>query len=86
MTSATYPREIGLDYPASGDAMPPIHPEEARGAATAICRYHKGRIIHGLATGERYGQVFYCPIGRQYWRLTERVSAMHRPLAWPKGM
>jgi hypothetical protein len=46
-------------------ARPPIQPHELEVAQDSICVYHKGRITH---TGDRRGRVFWCPIGRQYWR------------------
>jgi hypothetical protein len=78
-------REIGLDYPAS-DAIPPILPEEARNAEPALCRLHKGRIAIQLADGDFYGKVFFCPVGRSYWRLSKQQDGMLKPLKFPKGM
>jgi hypothetical protein len=78
-------REIGLAFPAA-DAIPPILPDEARAAETAICRLHKGRIAEGLTSTDRYGQVYLCPVGRSFWRLSKGEDGMHKPLRFPKGL
>jgi len=62
-------------------ARPPVTDQEAAGADTAICRNHKG-LIREL--GDKEGTVFFCPIGRQYWRYTKQVSAFNTPLRYPK--
>ncbi len=80
------PIPLGLDYPASPIAHPPIRPPECKDADTAICRYHKGRISQGLTASDFYGRVLFCPIGQQYWRLTPRVPGMFAPLSFPKGL
>lgn len=46
-------------------ARPPVQPPEIETAIDAICPYHKGLIRE---TGDIEGTVFWCPIGRQYWR------------------
>lgn len=76
----------GASYGASELAEPLITPEEVTDVATAVCRVHKGHIANGLAAGDYYGRVYYCPIGRMLWRLTERVSGMNTPLRFPKGL
>jgi hypothetical protein len=50
---------------ASPDARPPIQSTEAELAEDAICHRHKGLIAQ---SGGIEGQVYWCPIGRQYWR------------------
>jgi hypothetical protein len=69
-----------LPYPRSSLAEPPIATDEARAADIAICRYHKGLITQ---TGDQDGRVFFCPIGREYWRYTKQVSGMFKPLNYP---
>lgn len=63
-------------------ARPAVTEHEASGADTAICRNHQGLI---LALGDKEGSVFFCPIGRQYWRYTTQVSAFNAPLRYPKS-
>jgi hypothetical protein len=62
-------------------ARPPIQAIETEGADTAICPYHKGLIRE---TGDKEGTVFFCPIGRQYWRYTKQRSGMYAPIQYPK--
>jgi hypothetical protein len=77
----------GARYGASELAEPLITPDEVEGdVPTTVCRIHKGHIANGLAAGDRYGRVYYCPIGKMLWRLTERVSGMNSPLRFPKGL
>ena len=76
----------GARYGASELAEPLITPDEVDNVQTAVCRVHKGHITHGLAAGDFYGRVLWCPIGKMYWRLTERVSGMNSPLKFPKGL
>lgn len=63
-------------------ARPPIQPDEAKCAETAICRNHKGLIT---VTGDVDGAVFLCPIGRQYWRYSSERGSMYTPLTYPKS-
>jgi hypothetical protein len=76
----------GAPYEASELAEPLITPEEAKAADTAVCRVHKGRIADGLAAGDYYGRVLWCPIGSMYWRLTKHLSGLQAPLKFPKGL
>jgi hypothetical protein len=76
----------GAAYGASELAEPLVTSEEAKGAETAVCRIHKGRIADQLADGDYYGRVYYCPIGGMLWRLTRHVSGMSAPLNFPKGL
>jgi len=78
-------RDIGLDYPAA-DADEPITPPEAEGARHTVCRMHNGLIRRGLTLGDRWGQVYFCPVGRMYWRLERHMGGMYAPLNFPKGM
>jgi hypothetical protein len=76
----------GAPYGASELAEPLITPDEVKDVETAVCRMHKGHITHGLAAGDYYGKVFWCPIGRLYWRLSEHVSGMTAPLRFPRNL
>jgi len=67
---------------ASDLARPPIQPIEAQGADTAICVNHKGLIRE---MGDKEGTVFYCPIGRMYWRYTKVRTGMNAPLKYEKS-
>lgn len=59
------PREAEkLPYPCSTWADPPITADEARAAQDAICRWHNGRIAHSPSSSDRYGNVYFWPIGR----------------------
>ena len=73
-----------LPYPASSLADPPITLSEALavdlGRDTTICRWHRGQYTHLNADGN----VYFCPIGRMYWRHTKRPSEFLRPLPYPK--
>lgn len=53
------------DSTVSNRARPPIQPHELEVAQDSICVYHKGLVAH---TGDKPGRVFWCPLGRQYWR------------------
>jgi hypothetical protein len=74
--------EEKLPYPRSDLAEPAITMEEARSATDAICRYHKGLIRQ---TGDKDGSVFFCPIGRQYWRYSKQIDGMFKQLNYPRG-
>lgn len=63
-------------------ARPPIQPHEIEGVETAICRNHKGLIS---VTGDREGSVWYCPIGREFWRYSKQVNGFNTPLRYPKS-
>lgn len=64
-------------------ARPPIQPAEAESAEHSVCRNHKGLIRFSVE--EKDGTVFYCPIGRQYWRYARNWTGMTAPLAYPKS-
>jgi hypothetical protein len=72
--------EESLPYSRSELADPAITIAEARavdlGRDTAVCRWHKGDFTHLNADGK----VYFCPVGRQYWRYTKQLSAFLRPL------
>ena len=51
-------------------------------ASESICCVHKGLI---LVTGDTHGRVFFCPIGKQYWRYTRERSGLYAPLTYPKS-
>ena len=79
-------RPIGLTYPVSEAAEPPIGIEEAQRAPTAICRQHGGLIADHLSESDYFGRVYLCPIGECYWRLTKAPSGLHRRLQFPQGL
>lgn len=76
----------GAPYGASELAEPLITADEVHNVGTAVCRVHKGHIAHGLAAGDHYGKVYWCPIGSMYWRLTKQVAGMHSPLRFPRNL
>lgn len=46
---------------------------------------HKGRISHSPVETDTDGKVFFCPIGRQFWRYTRNRGGMYSPLTYPKS-
>ena len=72
--------EWTLPYPASSLADPPITLAEARAVNlaqyTKPCRLHRGQYTHLNADGS----VYFCAIGRMYWRYSKRPSEFLRPL------
>jgi hypothetical protein len=73
-----------LPYPRSDIADPPITVDEAWIAETSTCRWHNGRIKTDPLETDVDGKVFFCPIGRQYWRYTKKDNAFFRPLPGPR--
>ncbi len=72
-----------LPYPTfSALADPPITAEEARAVDlsgdTTVCRWHRGLHTH-LNTD---GKVYFCPIGRMYWRYAKQPSDFLKPLRY----
>ena len=66
----------------SQDARPPIQRDEAEIAQDAICSYHKG-LVRSVPPKE--GEVFWCPIGRQYWRYRKNTNDGFRSrLSYPR--
>jgi hypothetical protein len=66
----------------SPSARPPIQSMEAEYAEDAICPYHRGLII---STGAAEGTVFWCPIGRQYWRYhVKSDDGFRAPVRYPR--
>ena len=64
-------------------ARPPITQDEAERAQHSICRIHNGLVNE---TGDKEGAVFFCPIGRSFWRYTaKRVNGMYAPLPYPES-
>lgn len=53
----------------SQSADPPITEAEAREADHAVCTWHKGLIT---VTLDKDGRVFWCPVGKEYWRYRRR--------------
>jgi hypothetical protein len=60
--------EEALPYPKSDMADPPITRAEALAAEEATCCLHNGRIKTDPLPSDTDGRVYFCPIGRQYWR------------------
>lgn len=60
-----------LPYPTSSLADPPITVEEARAAKDSICPFHNGLVRE---SGDVEGRVFWCPVGRTYWRYTKHPA------------
>lgn len=73
-------------YGASELAEPLITPDEVANVETAVCRVHKGHITNGLAAGDYYGRVLWCPVGGMYWRLTKQLAGMNSPLTFPRNL
>lgn len=65
-------------------ARPPIQPSEAQASSHAVCVIHKGRISHSPLETDTDGRVFFCPIGRQYWRYQRSRTGMYAPLRYGK--
>lgn len=76
--------EEQLPYPCSSFADPPITPEEALAAETANCRRHRGLIATAPLPSEVHGRVFFCGVGREYWRYDSHQSGMYAPLRYAK--
>jgi hypothetical protein len=72
-----------LPYPASSIAEPAITLAEALavdpGRDTTICRWHGGQHTHLSIAGK----VYFCGLGRQYYRHTRQLSEFLRPLQYP---
>jgi hypothetical protein len=75
-----------LPYPRSSTAEPLITAEEARAADTAICRLHKGLIASSPLASDAEDRVYFCPIGRMYWRYSKQPSGMFSPLRFRGGL
>jgi len=75
-----------LPFPASSLAEPPINPAEAMavdlGCDTTLCLRHPREYTY-LNTD---GKVYFCPVGRMYWRYSKQPSEFLRPLRYPKGL
>lgn len=74
-------------FEASSLAEPPITIEEVRearqrGDHETVCRCHKGQFTH-LNTD---GAVYFCTIGRQWWRYSRQLSGMYAPLRYKGGL
>ena len=64
-------------------ARPPVTAEEAAGADHAICGMHGGAATEPWA---HEGRVFYCPIGREFWRYTRAPRDGFRgPIRYPNS-
>ena len=49
---------------------------------TTLCLRHRGEYTY-LNT---HGKVYFCPIGRMYWRYSKMPSEFLKPLRYPKGL
>lgn len=63
----------------SSAARPPIQEHEVTGAVTSICRQHGAEHLDGWFTE---GRVFFCPLGRMYWRFTKHQGGMYAKLPY----
>ncbi len=64
-------------------ARPPVTAAEAERADHAICRIHGGHVTEPWA---HEGRVFYCPLGREFWRYTRTPrDGFHAPIHYPKS-
>lgn len=85
LKSSLEPREEWtLPYPRSSLADPPISAEEARTATHTNCIWHKGLIAGSPNQDDTEGRVYFCPIGRMYWRYTRKPkhAKLLRPLKY----
>lgn len=62
-------------------ARPPIQASEVQGATTAICVNHNGLI---RMTGDQEGRVFFCPLGREFWRYGKAAPGINAPLSYER--
>jgi len=59
-------------------ARPPIQLHDTEGAEHSICPFHNGLIRE---TGDVEGRVFFCPIGKMYFRYSAKwQSGFNGPL------
>lgn len=73
--------------PCSPLAEPSITLEEINAARSrsdqeTVCRWHKGLIVTSPTATDTEGAVFYCPIGRMWWRYSKQMSGMYAPLSY----
>ena len=68
--------EDALPYPRSDSADPPISIDEARAADASTCCWHNGRIKTDPTSSDVEGRVYFCPIGREYWRLSKHEGGL----------
>jgi hypothetical protein len=80
--SAPQEAEDALPYRRSEIADPPITTDEARAADIAVCRMHKGLIAESPTPSDTEGRVYFCPIGKTYWRYSKRANQMYAPLRY----
>ncbi len=67
-------------------ARPPIMPNEIERAEAAICPHHDGLIAYRPGAADKPGRVYFCPVGREYWRLAAgQRDGFTSPLRYPKG-
>lgn len=69
----------------STEARPPIQAHEAAIAKPAICPRHNGLIGRMPAGTDKIGNVYLCPVGREFWRYNPNGGdGMNTPLNYPK--
>jgi len=59
-------------------ALPPVTQAEAERAEHSVCPYHR----KSPRNWWREGQAYFCPVGRQLWRYTEKRVGMYAPLPY----
>lgn len=63
----------------SGLASPAIQPWEAERAEHSICFAHGAERNLGWHVD---GRVFFCPLGKEFWRVGSRKGGMYDPLPY----
>jgi hypothetical protein len=78
--SSSCRRRHERNYPASALADPPITLAEGLAVDlaqdTTLCRLHRGQ--HTQLNID--GRVYFCPVGRMFWRYSKRPSEFLKPL------
>ena len=74
--------EVELPYARSNRADPAITQAEALAATPTNCRWHNGLIKTEPTRNDVDGSVFFCPIGRMYWRYSKDSRDFFRPLTY----
>lgn len=78
----TQTEAVTLPYPRSKLADPLISEQEALNAQPTVCPWHKGRIAHSPTPSDWDGKVYFCPVGKQFWRYSTKVNELLRPLRY----
>jgi hypothetical protein len=74
--------ELELPYARSNRADPAITHAEALAAPPTNCRWHNGLIKTEPTQDDTDGKVFFCPIGKMYWRYTKSSEGFFKPLRY----